>query len=326
MRPAEWSGDDLVDALTAPVEPPFVGELVVVGSPPDADAAARRAAVERLTAMPTLVVAAPGLSLDAVADLADVVAADDDELAAIRASVDRTPLATMAATMLLRGSEGRSVADGLHVESAVYSALQAGPEHASWLASRERRERIGDDAPRVRVERDGAVLRVTLQRPGRRNALDVRMRDELVVALAIAEADPHLRVELRGDGSAFCAGGDLDEFGSTPDPATGHVVRLSRSVAATLHRLAPRTTAFVHGACVGSGVELAAFAGRVVAHPDATFSLPELALGLVPGAGGTVSLPRRIGRHGTAHLLFTARPIDAATARSRGLVDEIDLF
>jgi enoyl-CoA hydratase/carnithine racemase len=82
--------------------------------------------------------------------------------------------------------------------------------------------------------------------------------------------------------------------------------------------------AHLHGACVGSGIELPAFAGRVLAAPDTTIALPEVGLGLLPGAGGTVSLPRRIGRHRTA-LLALARPsIDASTALAWGLVDELE--
>ena len=69
---------------------------------------------------------------------------------------------------------------------------------------------------------------------------------------------------------------------------------------------------------------MAAFAGRVVAHPDTQISLPEIGLGLIPGAGGTVSLPRRIGRHRTAELAFAGAPIDAATAMRWGLVDAIE--
>ena len=84
-----------------------------------------------------------------------------------------------------------------------------------------------------------------------------------------------------------------------------------------------KVVAFVHGACVGSGIELPAFAARVVAAPDTRIWLPELSLGLVPGAGGTVSLPARIGRHRTALLALTGTPIDAPTARSWGLVDEL---
>jgi enoyl-CoA hydratase/carnithine racemase len=79
----------------------------------------------------------------------------------------------------------------------------------------------------------------------------------------------------------------------------------------------------VHGACAGAGVELPAFAGRVIADPGTTFLLPELAMGLIPGAGGTVSLPRRIGRERTAKLALSGEPIDAKTALDWGLVDEL---
>jgi enoyl-CoA hydratase/carnithine racemase len=131
---------------------------------------------------------------------------------------------------------------------------------------------------------------------------------------------------LRGEGRAFCSGEDLDEFGSAPDPATAHLVRLRRSVGAVLARVSGRVTALVHGTVSGSGAELAAFAGRVVAHPEARFVLPELGLGLVPGAGGTVSLTRRIGRHRTAWMALSGQPVEAPIARSWGLVDEIELF
>jgi enoyl-CoA hydratase/carnithine racemase len=99
-------------------------------------------------------------------------------------------------------------------------------------------------------------------------------------------------------------------------------VRTTRSAARALAACAPRVVALVHGACFGAGLELAAFAGRVRARPSARFALPELAMGLVPGAGGTVSLPRRIGRHRTAWLALTGAEIDADTALDWGLADE----
>ena len=83
------------------------------------------------------------------------------------------------------------------------------------------------------------------------------------------------------------------------------------------------STAHLHGACFGSGIELPAFAAEVLADPSTAIALPEVSLGLVPGAGGTVSLPRRIGRHRTAWLGLTGAPIDAATALDWGLVDRI---
>ena len=79
----------------------------------------------------------------------------------------------------------------------------------------------------------------------------------------------------------------------------------------------------MHGACIGAGVELPAFAARVVAAPDAFFALPEVAMGLVPGAGGTVSLPRRIGRRRTAYLALTGARLDSRRALDWGLVDAI---
>lgn len=164
---------------------------------------------------------------------------------------------------------------------------------------------------------------ITLTRSSRRNAVDWRMRDDLVGALETALAEPSLRVVLRGSGPDFSAGGDLDEFGSRPDPARAHLIRLTRSPAMLLHRLADRTTARLHGHCLGAGIELPAFASRVVAAEDTRIALPEIGLGLIPGAGGTASLPRRIGRWRTAYLALSRDTLDADQALAWGLVDEI---
>ena len=104
---------------------------------------------------------------------------------------------------------------------------------------------------------------------------------------------------------------------------TAHDIRMRRSAGRALASIADRVTVEVHGACVGAGVELPAFAGRVVAHPETTFRLPEIAMGLIPGAGGTASLPPRIGRRRTALLALLGEPIDAPTALEWGLVDEL---
>jgi enoyl-CoA hydratase/carnithine racemase len=305
-----------------------VGAVLVSVGPHDPVPEARD--VDRLASLPCVVIVvaqgdtalAPGW-----AALSDVVLGEgDDSLDDIEATVAAQPIASTSLALLLRGDSHRSVEEGLVAESAVYSMLQAGPEFAAWRAASPPRSRpCPDDGARVRVERADSLLRVTLTRPDRRNALDAAMRDELADAFGIALADPAItRVELRGDGPSFCAGGDLDEFGSRADPASAHVIRLQRSLARAVHELAAKTTAYLHGPCVGSGIELPAFAGTVVAHPGTTISLPELRLGLIPGAGGTVSLPRRIGRHRTAWLALSARAIDAATARSWGLVDALD--
>jgi enoyl-CoA hydratase/carnithine racemase len=244
-------------------------------------------------------------------------------LDAIVGTVERTPKASLALVAVLREQPGRSVEEGLVAESRAYSELQAGPEFSHWLRRHRRSERSAEGEP-VRMERDGHRLRLTLTRPHVRNALNAAMTVALLDGLAVAAADPAITtVELRGDGPAFCSGGDLDEFGTFESPEAAHALRLERSVGRALADLSGRVAAYVHGPCAGSGIELPAFAGRVVAAPGTTLRLPEVAMGLIPGAGGTVSLTARIGRHRTARLALTGTPIDAATALGWGLVDEI---
>jgi enoyl-CoA hydratase/carnithine racemase len=242
---------------------------------------------------------------------------DDD----VAAGVERNPLAAAAGVRLLADPPA-SVEDGLVAESLAYAELQAGPELARWLEERGPASPQPTSGP-VRLERVGDHLTVSLHRPEVHNALDVAMRDALCEAFALVAADPVLTVTLRGDGPSFSSGGDLREFGTFPDPAAAHAIRLERLPARGLAAVADRVTAEVHGACVGAGAELAAFCGRVVAHPATTFRLPEVAMGLVPGQGGTVSLPRRIGAARTAWLALSGRAIDAETARDWGLVDEV---
>ncbi len=242
----------------------------------------------------------------------------------LEAACATAPLAAVSLVQLLRLSAGLGVADGLVAESVVYSMLQPGPEHRGWLARRPPVAPQVEEGPAVLVERCGNRLEVTLNRPDRHNAYSAAMRDGLVAALQLVHADPSVQtVELRGAGRSFCSGGDLSEFGTSPDPATAHAVRVAAGAAAWMERCAPRAVARVHGACIGAGMELAAFAGRVTAAPDARFCLPEVSMGLVPGAGGTVSVPRRIGRRRAALLALTGQTLDAPTALDWGLIDEI---
>jgi enoyl-CoA hydratase/carnithine racemase len=262
--------------------------------------------------------------LPAVVVGVDVAPGPDRDLAAVEAAVAANPVASVALAVLLRGTLERSIGEGLAAESATYAALQAGAEHERWLDSHRRAPRPADGGAPVRVVRDGDRLHVTLCRPDVHNAFNAAMRDALVEALAIAAVDTGVRVVIDGAGASFCSGGDLTEFGTVADPATAHLIRLARSAGRAIAAVADRVTVHVHGTCVGAGVELAAFAGRVVARPDATFRLPEVAMGLVPGAGGTVSIPRRIGRQRTAWLALTGEPIDVATALAWGLVDAVE--
>ena len=108
-----------------------------------------------------------------------------------------------------------------------------------------------------------------------------------------------------------------------PDPATAHAVRSTRNAARQLAAISDRVEAQLHGACIGAGIELPAFAGHVTATEDAFFQLPEVLMGLVPGAGGTVSIPRRIGRQRTALLALTGARLSPEQALEWGLIDRI---
>jgi len=298
------------------------------------DALAVELALERLAqlACPSIAVGGERPPGDAIAvqaarlrDRCDVSVPDLAGARRLAEAIARNPLASMAAVQLLRHSEGLSLHEALIAESLVYSTLQAGPEFAAWLAQRGApRAAAPSTAPAVLVERSENRLELTINKPLKRNAFSASVRDALVEGLQLAEADRSIdRVVLRGNGPAFCAGGDLDEFGSLPDPATAHAIRSTRSAARLLVACADRVEAHVHGACVGAGIELPAFAARVVASPDAFFQLPEVAMGLVPGAGGTASIPRRIGRQRTAWLALAGERVDAQTALGWGLVDEV---
>jgi len=233
------------------------------------------------------------------------------------------PASVLAQT--LRIGAGLAVAPALLLESFAYSALLGGRAFRDWLAARAPRAMSSpDDHARVLCARQGEVLTITLDHPARRNAIDARMRDELVEQLACACDDPtQPAVHLRAAGPDFCAGGDLAEFGESTDLVQAHAIRTLRSPARLLYLLAARSTAFLHGACVGAGIEIPAAAGRVVAAPDARFWLPELAMGLMPGAGGTVTIARRIGRGRMLLWALSGRRIDARTALEWGLVDEL---
>jgi hypothetical protein len=238
--------------------------------------------------------------------------------------VRHNPIASVVLVQLLRLSAGLTVPQALVAESLAYSALQSGPEHQRWLSSKQPGREHESSAPAVVATRLGDSLTITLNRPEIRNAFNAAMRDGLCAALNIALADDTVTdVCIRGAGSSFCSGGDLGEFGTAPDPATAHLTRVTRNPGMLIHDCADRCVVHVHGFSIGAGVELAAFAGQVTAAPDATFALPELHMGLVPGAGGTVSIARRVGRERTAYLGLSGLPIDATTAHDWGLVDNI---
>lgn len=334
MRPLPLA--DVVERLQSPYAleafSPLGGNpllLVDCRGPARVPAAALAIAAARLAelACPSVAMADadPTLAAAPLLDRFDVVVSSERELAPLLAVVARAPLAAMTLVQLLRHNAGLATHEGLVAESLAYSTLQGGPECAAWLAGRQPPPPVQASAePAVLTRRSGDRLDLVLNRPARRNALSIEMRDALVEALRLAASDATIaEIVLSGNGPAFCAGGDLDEFGTLPDPATAHGVRAIRAPARALAACADRVRVELHGACVGAGIELPAFARRVVARPDAFFQLPEVTMGLVPGAGGTVSIPRRIGRQRSAYLCLSAVRLEAETALAWGLVDEI---
>ena len=294
-----------------------------------------------LTGLPELfgsVVVGVGSGLESSADLdgldlllttgdsACSVQVDDLELAMTELStaISASPIAAVTLTQILRSGEHRSIADGLLYESLAYSTLQSSDVFQSWLKTRPAPKPETENGPLVLSERTGERVTLTLNRPERRNALGSRLRDALCDAIDVAVSDPHLNsLVLKGSGPDFSAGGDLNEFGTATDGGLAHQVRVTRSPGARLAALRTIVTAEVHGACIGAGIELPAFAGHLRAQEGTRFRLPELAMGLIPGAGGTVSIPRRIGRHRAAWMALTGSELDVATALRWGLIDEL---
>jgi enoyl-CoA hydratase/carnithine racemase len=259
------------------------------------------------------------------------VASVTDALAELTERCRRWPQAAAVCDDVLRSVnlDGPTFA-GVITESLAYSTLQAGPEFARWLAERGPAEPPNIPDP-VQAERDGDRLHVRFNRPQRHNAFSTDARAALLEALEVARLDPSvIEVVLSGNGPSFCSGGDLAEFGSLEDPASAHLARTRHSPALVLDELTARLgrgcRAEVHGQVLGSGLEMAAYCGWVRAHPDAVLGLPELSLGLIPGAGGTVSITRRIGRWRTAYLVLSGRTIDPPTALRWGLIDELQRF
>ena len=273
---------------------------------------------------PSIAIAAQQSALAAACDTAVESAA---EAQALSGNIGAAPLAACVLVQLLRMIERLPAAEALTAESLAYSTLQAGPEFRRWLEANRAAApaQHGDEGPAVLVEREDDLLTLELNRPSNRNGMTVELRDALAEALQLAVSDDSIRrIRISGRGKCFSSGGDLTEFGSAPDPASAHLVRSLALPGRLLAACAARAEARVHGACIGSGIEFPAFAGRVVAAPDAWFQLPELRFGLIPGAGGTFSIGRRIGRQRTAWLALSGQRIKAPQALAWGLVDAIE--
>lgn len=183
----------------------------------------------------------------------------------------------------------------------------------------------------IRFECDGAVAILTIERPEVHNALDFETSDALVAAWLRFRDDDELRVAiLTGAGErSFCAGADLRGVGEFYSKLTS-AERLRRSeqlpgLGGITRNLAidKPTVAAVNGHCLAGGLELALACDLRIASENATFGLPEVTRGIVPGAGGTQRLPRLVGPERALDLILTGRRIDAREAERIGLVSRV---
>ncbi len=258
-------------------------------------------------------------------DSVDLVATTNAEAEQLLSEIRKYPNASAVLVQVTRATADLPVVAALTVESLGYATLQGGEEFSRWLKERggTRTDAANISEP-ITMARTGNELRIQLNTPENRNALSVPMRDALSEAFKLVALDKSIElVHVSGVGPSFSAGGDLTEFGTTRDLAEAHRIRQLKMPAQYLAEHAQRYRFDLHGACIGAGIELPAFAGHLTATRDTFFRLPEVAMGLIPGAGGCVSIPRRIGRHRTNYLAITGEALSAVDALSWGLIDEL---
>ncbi len=182
------------------------------------------------------------------------------------------------------------------------------------------------DEPTVLLDKVRRVVAtVTLNRPGVINAFNIQMRDDLYYAIEAVRDDPEVRaVLIAGSGDrGFCAGADLTEFGTAPSQTVAREVRWERDLWGLFLRIEKPLVAALHGYVIGSGVEIACLCDLRIASADSVFRMPETALGMVPAAGGSQTLPRTIGLSPAMRMLLSNQVLDAQTALKLGLVHSV---
>lgn len=180
----------------------------------------------------------------------------------------------------------------------------------------------------LRVERRGSAALLTLDRPERRNALTPELVGQLADALTEAGDDPGVAaVVITGEGSAFCAGGDLVALSAV---AEGGARAVTDTVYGRFHRLVRTLAAVpvpviaaVNGPALGAGLDLALACDLRCASADAVFASSWIGAGLVPGMGGAHLLTRAVGSTRAAELVLTGRRVSAEEALGWGLVGEV---
>jgi 2-(1,2-epoxy-1,2-dihydrophenyl)acetyl-CoA isomerase len=180
----------------------------------------------------------------------------------------------------------------------------------------------------IKVAEDSGIVTITLNRPEKLNALAGYMRRDLAEALEEAGSDPEVRViVLRGEGRAFCAGGDvhfmaeLVERGDSEEFA--RLLGAARRVILAIRQMTKPVLASIEGACAGAGFNLALACDLRIASESATFAQSFVKLGFHPDWGGTYFLPRMVPSNIAAELFFLGDAIDAQKALQLGLINRV---
>jgi enoyl-CoA hydratase/carnithine racemase len=171
------------------------------------------------------------------------------------------------------------------------------------------------------TERSGAILRVELNRPAKKNAMTAAMYTSLADTFSVADKDEAIRVVLwHGAGDAFCAGNDIGDFLKNP-PAPGELPQAHLMDA--LIGFEKPIIAAVQGAAIGGGTTMLTHCDFVYAGESAKFQMPFVNLALVPEFGSSFSIPARIGHLRAADLILLGEPFTAARAAELGLVTRV---
>jgi len=176
----------------------------------------------------------------------------------------------------------------------------------------------------LRVEVDGTIGRITLDRPKKLNPLSTQALTEIAAAARGFDAQPAVKVVIvSGAGRAFSAGADLASFAGPQSITPREAADRGREMADALEAMRALSVAAIQGWCVGGGLVLAAACDLRVAADDARFSIPEVDLGIPLAWGGIPRLVREIGPARTKELVLTCRPFDAAEAKSIGFLNRV---
>jgi enoyl-CoA hydratase len=177
----------------------------------------------------------------------------------------------------------------------------------------------------LRFETDGPLAVLTLAREDRLNALGRNLVSELVEVVSQLETDASVRVVIvTGAGKAFCAGADIKERAESPeDFALQRTSSLMSPTFRRMERLDKVLIAAINGVAAGGGLELALACDLRIASTAARLALPEIKLGILPGAGGTQRLPRLIGPARAKQMMLFGDFMDAAQAETWGIVNKV---